>query len=116
MNLSLIALLAAPFLALAAPLVDRKTKPPAFFLAGDSTTAIGGGWGDGFLALLRNGAIGENKGHNGATTASFVAGGDWDTVLTLVKDNKAKYQCYVTIQFGHNDQVRASSLPFMLSG
>jgi lysophospholipase L1-like esterase len=106
MKFSPVALLAAPFLSLAAPLEERNVKPPAFFIAGDSTTAIGGGWGDGFLSTLRNGATGVNKGHNGTTTASFVSLGDWGTVMDLVKNYRAKYKCYVTIQFGHNDQVR----------
>jgi hypothetical protein len=35
------------------------------------------GWGNGFLGTLVNGAWGINLGHNGATTVSFVAGGDW---------------------------------------
>ncbi|EHL00308.1 putative Rhamnogalacturonan acetylesterase rhgT [Glarea lozoyensis 74030] len=55
---------------------DTHLLPPAFFLAGDSTTAIqaltntskGGGWGTGFLSTLKNGAKGTNYGHNGATT------------------------------------------------
>jgi len=92
--------------AVAATPVSRQAKSAAFFLAGDSTTAVNGGWGDGFLATLRNGAIGQNKGHSGTTTVSFVAGGDWGKVLDLVKSNQAKYDCYVTIQFGHNDQVQ----------
>ena len=92
--------------AVAATPVGQQTKPAAFFLAGDSTTAVNGGWGDGFLATLQNGAIGQNKGHSGTTTVSFVAGGDWGKVLDLVKSNQAKYDCYVTIQFGHNDQVQ----------
>ncbi|KAF3053571.1 hypothetical protein E8E11_011844 [Didymella keratinophila] len=91
--------------AVAAP----KAKPPAFFLAGDSTTAVqsagGGGWGDGFLnTTLKNGATGKNFGHNGATTVSFRAGGDWANVLSAAKSAATKYNPYVTIQFGHNDQ------------
>ncbi|KAH8601070.1 carbohydrate esterase family 12 protein [Bisporella sp. PMI_857] len=83
-------------------------KPAAFFLAGDSTTAKqiavnGGGWGNGFLGTLKNGATGINYGHNGATTVSFVAGGDWATVLASVRNSTA-YTPYVTISFGHNDQ------------
>lgn len=97
--------LASVLVAVAAAPVARQARPAAFFLAGDSTTAVNGGWGDGFLATLRNGAIGQNKGHSGTTTVSFVAGGDWGKVLDLVKSNQAKYDCYVTIQFGHNDQV-----------
>ncbi|KAH6637591.1 SGNH hydrolase-type esterase domain-containing protein [Boeremia exigua] len=92
-------------LAVAAP----KVKSPAFFLAGDSTTAVqsagGGGWGDGFLnTTLKKGATGKNFGHNGATTVSFRNGGDWDNVLAAAKSSLEKYSPYVTIQFGHNDQ------------
>ncbi|KAK7708224.1 hypothetical protein SLS57_009121 [Botryosphaeria dothidea] len=108
----------------------RADKPAAFFLAGDSTTAVqstgGGGWGNGFLnTTLKNGATGKNYGHNGATTVSFREGGDWATVLKAVQNAKADYTPYVTIQldgngllhgawkadsqrareqFGHNDQ------------
>lgn len=81
MKLSLLATsLVSAFLAVAATPVSRQAKSAAFFLAGDSTTAVNGGWGDGFVAILLNDAIGENKGHSGATTASFVAGGDWAEV------------------------------------
>lgn len=81
----------------------RADKPAAFYLAGDSTTAVqstnGGGWGNGFLnTTLKNGAIGKNYGHNGATTVSFREGGDWATVLGAVEDAKADYTPYVTIQ------------------
>lgn len=82
----------------------KHPKPAAFFLAGDSTTAIinvnktGGGWGDGFIATLRNDAIGFNYGHNGATTASFKAGGDWARVLAGVAGNKTRFTPFVTIQ------------------
>lgn len=86
----------------------RSSKPPAFFLAGDSTTAVqaqnGGGWGNGFLSFLNSPAWGTNYGHNGATTVSFRNGGDWAAVLGKVEDNKSNYDCWVTIQFGHNDQ------------
>ncbi|KAJ9134330.1 Rhamnogalacturonan acetylesterase RhgT [Pleurostoma richardsiae] len=90
------------------------TKPPAFFLAGDSTTAVqssgGGGWGNGFLSFLKSPAWGINYGHNGATTVSFVAGGDWSRVVGSLKNNSASYDCYVTIQFGHNDQKPAANI------
>lgn len=88
-------------------------KPPAFFLAGDSTTAIqswnGGGWGDGFLATLRDdkGAIGINYGHNGATTVSFngqlANDSDWTWVLQSIKNWRHSHDPYVTIQVSsHN--------------
>jgi lysophospholipase L1-like esterase len=89
--------------------------PPYFVLAGDSTTAKqssgGGGWGDGFLnTTLHNGAAGHNYGHNGATTVSFRAGGDWDKVLATVKNVSSEYRPFVTIQFGHNDQKPSANI------
>jgi hypothetical protein len=77
-------------------------KPAAFFLTGDSTTAAqssnGGGWGNGFLSFLKSPAWGINFGHNGATTVSFVARGDWRNVTSYVKNNQDEYEVYVTIQ------------------
>ena len=90
-----------PLLIVALPLA-MANKPAAFFLAGDSTTAAqssgGGGWGVGFLKTLTGGAIGTDLGYNGATTASFVAGGAWVNVIDAVTRNKERYQPYVTIQ------------------
>lgn len=85
---------------------DRQCgpKPPAFFLAGDSTTAVqsegGGGWGNGFLSFLQHRAWGVNFGHNGATTRSFVDGGDWANVTQHVRENRHHFEVYVTIQVG----------------
>ncbi|KAL6857785.1 hypothetical protein ACO1O0_005228 [Amphichorda felina] len=83
---------------------DASSKPPAFFLAGDSTVAVDGGWGDGFLTYPREGAWGINFGHSGATTVSFKADGDWANLTSHVEESVAEYDVYVTIQFGHNDQ------------
>lgn len=89
------------FLLAALPLV-MANRPAAFFLAGDSTTAAqssaGGGWGVGFLKTLTGDAIGADLGYNGATTASFVAGGAWANVIDAVTRNRKRYQPYVTIQ------------------
>lgn len=75
--------------------------PPAFFLAGDSMTAVqaanGGGYGTGFLSFLSSPAWGINYGHNGATTVSFVAGGDWANVISSVKGAVGKYSPFVPI-------------------
>jgi hypothetical protein len=94
-------------------LKTRQCKPPAFFLAGDSTTAVqsagGGGWGNGFISFLTNSAKGINLGHNGATTVSFKNGGDWDTVLQNIATNKNAFDCYVTIQV-----CRAHSIKYLL--
>ncbi|KAF2967663.1 hypothetical protein GQX73_g5904 [Xylaria multiplex] len=107
-------ILFATFTAAASTMAAAAAKPPAFFLAGDSTTAVqstgGGGWGNGFLSFLSSPAFGANKGHNGATTKSFVDGGDWAVVTGLVAENVAGYDTYVTIQFGHNDQKTTSGV------
>lgn len=110
---SILSLVALPALALstwatAAPAAfqtraDCSAKAPLFLLAGDSTTAIqsagGGGWGNGFLSVLQNGATGTNYGHNGATTVSFVENGDWaENIVSNVEANAAEYDVYVTIQ------------------
>lgn len=96
-------------------MASKLSKSPFFVLAGDSTTAKqslnGGGWGDGFLnTTLFHGASGQNYGHNGATTVSFRAGGDWDNVLATIKNASTEYRPFVTIQFGHNDQKPAANI------
>lgn len=76
----------------------QTAEPPRvhIVLTGDSTVAKQAGWGNAFLARLRAGATGVNLGHNGTTTASFRALGDWDRAL-------AEKPTHVLIQFGHND-------------
>ena len=100
--LSLLAIVALPAVTIARAHA-AAAKPAYFLLAGDSTTATqsanGGGWGDGFLNYtLANGSSGHNYGHNGATTASFRAGGDWATVISQVQSHTSAYTVYVTIQ------------------
>lgn len=98
---------ATPLMASAIPVPGTDfpwpiTKPVAFYLAGDSTTAAqsdeGGGWGVGFLKTLTNGGIGTDLGYNGATTVSFVYGGAWANVIDAVNRSKEAYDPYVTIQ------------------
>lgn len=111
----------------AAPANHKKAaeKPSVFLLAGDSTTATqstgGGGkllytacfwpgqnlilyigWGDGFKNLtLKAPSFAINYGHNGATTSSFMSGGDWATVLGKVEAYAGNSTVYVTIQACH---------------
>lgn len=83
----------------ALPSVPRADRPVYWLLAGDSTTASGGGWGDGFLSTtVAAGSSGHNYGHSGATTASFRAGGDWGKVIKDIGTYKSQYNVYVTIQ------------------
>ncbi|KAK1994775.1 GDSL-like Lipase/Acylhydrolase [Colletotrichum falcatum] len=88
----------------------RRAKPPYFVLAGDSTVATDGGWGDGFLTFVESPAEGRNRGKSGATTASFRAQGIWDAVVAEVGANRAAFDPVVTIQFGHNDQKAAANI------
>jgi len=108
-------------LSMASPSLRVVPNPPPYFaLAGDSTTATqsvgGGGWGDGFLntTIPVSEAGGRNFGHNGATTVSFRAGGDWANVLAAAKAAYKDYDTYVTIQFGHNDQKPAKNISMEL--
>jgi hypothetical protein len=89
--------LALPGLVSGFPAKGHEPKPPAFFLAGDSTTAVDGGWGDGLLAPLISPAWGVNIGKSGATTVSFEAGGYWTNVTDHVRDYAKEYDVYVTI-------------------
>lgn len=83
-----------------------STKPPAFFLAGDSMTAVqsagGGGYGVGFLSFLKSPAWGTDYGKNGATTVSFVSGGYWAKVIDAVKTYSADYDPFVPIMVSMN--------------
>ncbi|KAF1941636.1 esterase [Clathrospora elynae] len=100
-------------IALAAPAALNKyvAKPVYWLLAGDSTTAHDGGWGDAFLSTtVANGSSGHNYGHSGATTKSFRDGGDWGNVTRDIANYKNDYAVYVTIQFGHNDQKPTSGV------
>jgi lysophospholipase L1-like esterase len=93
--------LLTPLLAIGATgLPGRLHKKPAYFvLAGDSTTAPDGGWGDGFLSTaVRKPASGINLGHSGATTVSFRNGGDWAVVIDQVKNHTKSHKVFVTIQ------------------
>ncbi|KAJ4362833.1 hypothetical protein N0V95_001207 [Ascochyta clinopodiicola] len=92
-------------LALPAILQSRADEPVYWLLAGDSTTATNGGWGDAFLATtVAEGSSGVNYGHSGSTTKSFRAGGDWNKVINEIGSNKDDHRVYVTLQWGHNDQ------------
>ncbi|EJD48508.1 SGNH hydrolase [Auricularia subglabra TFB-10046 SS5] len=104
----------APFLLAAGALAIRaQAGPPlGFVLVGDSTTNNGtqpntGGWSNGFCAALadvpRSACI--NAAHDGATTGSTIASGQFETALGFVRALVAEgRRTLVTVQFGHNDQ------------
>ncbi|KAL5117033.1 hypothetical protein ACEQ8H_005120 [Pleosporales sp. CAS-2024a] len=93
---------------------DLSTPEPAavyWLLAGDSTTAPAGGWGDAFLSTtVAPASSGHNWAKSGATTKSFREDGNWNRVLEGIAQYKQDYQVYVTIQFGHNDQKSSSEV------
>jgi lysophospholipase L1-like esterase len=91
-------LLALAALAMAGVPVAAADAQPAvrIVLVGDSTVARDQGWGNAFLARLGAGATGVNLGHNGASSKSYRAMGDWAKAL-------AAHPTHILIQFGHND-------------
>jgi lysophospholipase L1-like esterase len=81
---------------------DARAADPAagkirIVLAGDSTTAVGSGWGPGFIPCLTDDVECINLARGGRSSKSFIAEGLWKKCLDLKPD-------YVLIQFGHNDQ------------
>ena len=100
---------------------QSSSRPPAFYLAGDSTTAVqsagGGGWGSGFLALLKGGATGKNYGRNGATTKSFMQQA-WPAVLSSTAEAKGAVQgvCYDPGMLLHMDRLSGPRLTRMGGG
>lgn len=99
-------------LALPATILERAPKPVYWLLAGDSTTAPAGGWGDAFLSTtVASGSSGHNYAKSGASTASFRAGSYWKKVIDDVIKYKNQYLVYVTIQVStHHPMQDASSL------
>ncbi|KAL4876939.1 SGNH hydrolase-type esterase domain-containing protein [Aspergillus karnatakaensis] len=84
--------------------LPRATKAPYFITIGDSTVAVNGGWGDGFLSFVDDPADGQNRGKSGSTTVSWRANGRWAALVQNINETVADYDTIVTIQFGHNDQ------------
>lgn len=78
-----------------------STLPASFVLAGDSTTAVDGGWGTGFISFLKSPAKGNNIAKGGATTVSFVNGGYWKKVIDAVKADAKTHNVVVTIQVSY---------------
>src|SRR5581483_9938507 len=79
---------------------DEAAQTPAkvrIVLAGDSTTAVGSGWGPGFMKCLTPDVQCINMARGGRSSKSFIAEGLWKKCLELKPD-------YILIQFGHNDQ------------
>ena len=65
-------------------------------LTGDSTVALGGGWGASFCALMTANVECVNLAKNGRSSKSYYDEGLWANAL-------AQHGDYILIQFGHND-------------
>jgi lysophospholipase L1-like esterase len=70
--------------------------PVRIVLVGDSTVALGGGWGASFCSLLTPNVECINAAKNGRSSKSYYDEGLWKNALEQKPD-------YVLIQFGHND-------------
>jgi lysophospholipase L1-like esterase len=81
-----------------APAKEPDSKgQPVIVLAGDSTVAPDGGWGDGFARLLAPGVKCINLAKGGRSSKSYRDEGFWQKVIE-------EKPTWVLIQFGHNDQ------------
>jgi lysophospholipase L1-like esterase len=72
-------------------------RPIKIVLVGDSTVAVGGGWGPGFCAVMTVNVTCVDDAKNGRSTKSYIDEGSWAEALAEKGD-------YYLIQFGHNDQ------------
>jgi lysophospholipase L1-like esterase len=70
--------------------------PVHIVLTGDSTVAIGGGWGAAFCVLMTPNVECLNLARNGRSSKSYYDEGLWQQALE-------KHPDYILIQFGHND-------------
>jgi lysophospholipase L1-like esterase len=73
-------------------------------LVGDSTTAVGSGWGGSFCALHVTSFVAcVNLARGGRSTRSYREEGSWKLVLAEVR-SRGFADTWILIQFGHNDQ------------
>lgn len=88
----------------AASAQDQPIQADKIILVGDSSTAVGSGWGGAFCDRHVLSALTcVNLGRQGRSTSTYRAEGSWD--LALSEMATPGYQSvWVLIQFGHNDQ------------
>ncbi|MGD0292615.1 MAG: GDSL-type esterase/lipase family protein [Terracidiphilus sp.] len=70
--------------------------PVRIVLTGDSTVALGGGWGAAFCGMVTPNLECINLAKNGRSSKSYYDEGLWKDALNMHPD-------YILIQFGHND-------------
>ena len=87
--------------------VAQTVKPiraVKIILVGDSTTAVGSGWGGSFCALHVTSFVAcVNLARGGRSTRSYREEGSWKLVLAEVR-SRGFADTWILIQFGHNDQ------------
>jgi len=95
------------FILLLSSVILLAKDPITVYLVGDSTCANKQadrrpetGWGEMLAAHFKEGKVKiDNRALNGRSTRSFVAEGNWQKLLDVLKKGD-----YVFIQFAHNDQ------------
>lgn len=105
------ALLAAALSAVHGNAAAQPPRPPAtpihagkIILVGDSTTAVGSGWGSSFCSSHVSSFLAcLNLARGGRSSYSYRAEGSWD--IALAEMRSGGYDgVWVLVQFGHNDQ------------
>lgn len=83
---------------------QKPISASKIILAGDSTTAVQGGWGPAFCAEHVTSFVAcVNLARGGRSSGSYIAEGSW--TLALAEARTPGYaNTWVLIQFGHNDQ------------
>jgi lysophospholipase L1-like esterase len=82
----------------------QRISASKIILVGDSTAAVGSGWGPSFCAYRVTSAVAcVNLARGGRSSGSYRAEGSWDLALAEMR-TPGYSQVWVLIQFGHNDQ------------
>jgi lysophospholipase L1-like esterase len=82
----------------------KPIKAVKIILVGDSTTAVGSGWGGSFCALHVTSFVAcVNLARGGRSTRSYREEGSWKLALAEVRA-RGFADTWIVIQFGHNDQ------------
>ena len=88
----------------APPIAVKPIRAVKIILVGDSTTAVGSGWGGSFCALHATSFVAcVNLARGGRSTRSYREEGSWKLVLAEVR-SRGFADTWILIQFGHNDQ------------
>ena len=104
---ALTAIFPAGLAAQANPAADapaHRIRASKIVLVGDSTAAVGSGWGPSFCAFrVTSAAACVNLARGGRSSGSYRAEGSWDLALAEMR-TPGYSEIWVLIQFGHNDQ------------